>query len=33
LTGADSVVTYNASDRILDSEALEIIYDWLKQNG
>jgi len=33
LTGADAVVTYNASDRILDSEALEIIYDWLKQNG
>lgn len=33
LTGADAVVTYNAPDRILDPEALEIIYDWLKQNG
>ncbi|MDD5703375.1 MAG: hypothetical protein PHU23_15180, partial [Dehalococcoidales bacterium] len=33
LTGADAAVTYNAPDRILDPEALQIIKNWLRQNS
>ena len=32
LTGADAAITYNAPDRILDPEALQVIHNWLKQN-
>jgi pimeloyl-ACP methyl ester carboxylesterase len=32
LTGADAL-TYNASDRVLDADALKTIKDWLAKNG
>jgi alpha-beta hydrolase superfamily lysophospholipase len=33
LTAAELVTYYNASDRVLDADALKIIIEWLKQNN